>query len=292
MKTEQNFFVYVDYREDDGRPFYVGKGLEKRVKKERRNHLHTNIKNKHGIIRKVVFESRNEQEAFDKEVQLIGELQTYVHYGNGGANLTLGGEGGSGYKYTKEQSEKLSESSKKMWEDPEQRKKISESIKKAWEDPEAKKKLSESIKKKWEDPEHRNKTIKAINSLESIEKMRERSRKTWEDPEHRENISESMKKTWENPEHKERVSKRIKDHHSDPEFKKKQGEKMREILSDPEIREKISRITKEKLSDPEVRKKISEKVKLSAEKLTSEQRSERIRLGWETRRLKKLQQEV
>ena len=37
METEQNLFVYVDYREDDGRPFYVGKGLEKRVKKERRS---------------------------------------------------------------------------------------------------------------------------------------------------------------------------------------------------------------------------------------------------------------
>jgi hypothetical protein len=232
------------------------------VKKERRNPLHTNIKNKHGIIREVVFETHNEQEAFDKEIQLIGELQTHIDHGNGGANLTLGGEGSSGYKFTEEHREKMSELNKKMWEDPEIRAMIKE-----------KQRLG------WEDPEHR-------------EKKSELSKKMWEDPEHRENISESMKKTWENPEHKERVSKRIKDHHSDPEFKKKQGEKMREILSDPEIREKISRITKEKLSDPEVRKKISEKVKLSAEKLTSEQRSERIRLGWETRRLKKFQQEV
>jgi hypothetical protein len=67
---------------------------------------------------------------------------------------------------------------------------------------------------------------------------------------------------------------------------------MREVLGDPEIREKISKITKEKLSDPEIRKKISESRKKYLEKLTPEQRSERVRLSWETRRLKKLQQEV
>jgi hypothetical protein len=267
METEKIFYVYVDFRGDDEKPFYVGKGLEKRVKKERRNPLHTNIKNKHGIIREVVFETHNEQEAFDKEIQLIGELQTHIDHGNGGANLTLGGEGSSGYKFTEEHREKLSELRKKMWEDPEQRKKISESIRKALEDPEHREKMSELSKKMWEDPERREKVSKSM-------------KKALEDPEHRKKMSELSKKMWEDPKH------------SDPGFRKKYGEKMREILSDPEIREKISRITKEKLSDPEIRKKISEKVKLSAEKLTPEQRSERIRLGWETRRLKKLQQEV
>ena len=228
METEKKFYVYVDYREDDGKPFYVGKGLEKRVKKERRNPLHTNIKNKHGIIRKVVFESRNEQESLEKEIQLIGELQTHVDHGKGGANFTLGGEGVSGYKHSDEHKENVRKSNKK----------------------------------------------------------------NWEDPEHRKKMCESSKKMWEDPEHKKKVSQGIKDHYKDPEARKKQGEKMREVLSDPEIREKISRITKEKLSDPEIRKKMSEKVKLSAEKLTPEQRSERTRLGWETRRLKKLQQEV
>jgi hypothetical protein len=288
MEIEKKFYVYVDFRGDDGKPFYVGKGAEKRIKNLHRNPLHTNIKKKHGMVRKILFENLSENESFEREIQLIGELQTHIDHGNGGANLTLGGEGGSGYKFTNEQREKCSEASKKRWETPEYREKMRE----AMEDPEYREKMSESNKKKWEDPEHRNKTIKAINSLENIEKMRERSRKTWENPEHRKNVSESIKKTWEDPEHREKVSKLIKDHHNDPEFKKKQGEKIREVLSDPEIREKISRITKEKLSDPEVRKKISEKVKLSAEKLTSEQRSEKIRKGWETRRLKKLQQEI
>jgi hypothetical protein len=81
MENEKKFFVYVDYRKDDGKPFYVGKGITKRIKNLERNPLHANIKNKHGIIREIVFETHSEQESFEKEIQLIGELQTYVHYG-------------------------------------------------------------------------------------------------------------------------------------------------------------------------------------------------------------------
>ena len=236
METERKFYVYVDYREDDGKPFYVGKGTERRVKLEKRNPLHTNIKKKHGMVRKILFDNLSESESFEKEIQLIQELRTHIDFREGGANLTMGGEGISGYKFTKEQRKKL-----------------------------------------WDNPEHR-------------EKMRESLKKTWDNPEHRENISKSMEKTWQDLEHRLKVSNQIRDHHGNPEFRRKQGEKMREVLSNPEIRKKISEITKEKLSDPEIRGKISENVKLSLAKLTPEQRSERIKLGWETRRLKKLQQ--
>jgi hypothetical protein len=241
MENEKKFFVYVDFRGDDGKPFYVGKGMGKRIKLEKRNPLHTNIKKKHGIIREVVFETHDEQESFKKEIQLIQELQTHIDHGNGGANLTLGGDGTSGYKFTKEQKEKRSESTKKLWEDPEHREKL---------------------------------------------------KKVYKDPEFIEKRSELTKKLWEDPECREKISKGIKEHHNDPEFKKKQGEKMREVLGDPEIRKKIGMISKEKLSDPEIRKKMIENIKLGLSKLTSEQRSERVRLSWETRRLKKLQQEV
>ena len=296
MEIEKKFYVYVDFRGDDGKPFYVGKGTEGRVKDLERNVLHTNIKKKHGIIREVVFETNSEQESFENEIQLIQELQTHVDHGNGGANFTFGGEGGTGYKFTEEQKVKMSESHKKRWEDPESRIKKGKSSKKMWEDPEIREKISKSIKKYCEDPEHKEKRSEISKKMwedpEYRQNVSESCKKSWENPEYKEKMSEINKKMWENPEHREKVSERIKDHHSNPEFRKKQGKKMREVLSDPEIREKISKITKEKLSDPEVRKKISEKVKLSAEKLTSEQRSEKIRKGWETRRLKKLQQEI
>jgi len=210
METEKKFFVYVDYRKDDGKPFYVGKGMEGRVKNLERNELHSRIKNKYGIIREVVFETRSEQEAFDKEVQLIQELQTFAYLGKGGANLTLGGEGGSGYKHTEEYKEMMSETSKKYWEDPEHKEKLSESVKKQWEDPERiekmkkimgdpdyKKKMSESLKKRWENPEHQEKVKKAKDDPEFKEKMSKSVKKRWENPEYRKNISEKVKLTWE-----------------------------------------------------------------------------------------------
>lgn len=43
METEQKFYVYVDFREDDGRPFYVGKGSRARVKLEKKEILFTPI---------------------------------------------------------------------------------------------------------------------------------------------------------------------------------------------------------------------------------------------------------
>ena len=279
METEQKFYVYVDFREDDGRPFYVGKGSRARVKLEKkRNPLHTNIKNKHGMVRKILFETYSEQEAFQKEVELIQELKTHIDFGEGGANFTLGGDGTTGYKWNEEQREEQREACKKKWENPEYREKFSEARKKLWENPEyrekIREKISEASKRMWKDSEY-----KKFKS--------ESSKKLWENPEYREKTSEAIKKAWEDPDLKEKISEAIKQHHSDPEFRKKLGEKIREALSDPEIREKISRTTKEKLSDPEIRKKI----KLGISKLTPEQRSERIRKGWETRRLQKLQQE-
>jgi hypothetical protein len=227
MESEQKFFVYVDFREDDGRPFYVGKGNEGRVKDLQRNELHSRIKNKHGIIREVVFETHDEQESFEKEIQLIQELQTYVHHGKGGANLTLGGEGTSGCK-----REDLIKSNKKNWENPEYREKMCESSKKMWENPEHRKNISE--------------------------KLCESKKKMWEDPKYKEIVSETMKKMWE----------------------------------DPVQREKACKSMKKAWEDPEIRERRIEKMKLSVAKLSPEQRRERVKLGWETRRLKKLQQET
>jgi hypothetical protein len=211
MEAEKKFFVYVDFRGDDGKPFYVGKGTERRVQDLQRNELHSRIKNKHGIIREVVFETHSEQESFEKEIQLIGELQTHVNHGRGGANFTFGGEGISGYKFTEEQYESL----KKLWENPEHRASLSESKKKMWEDPEHR----EKIKKLWEDPERR-------------EKLSESLKKLWEDPEHKEKKSESSKKMWEDPE----IKKKIKEKLNDPEAKKKMCEYKKKLWEDPEFR--------------------------------------------------------
>lgn len=266
METEQKFFVYVDFKEDDGKPFYVGKGSEHRVKDLQRNIVHERIKRKHGMVRRILFETLSEQEAFQKEIQLIQELKTHIDFGEGGANFTLGGEGISGYKYSEEQREarkkkledpeyrkKLSELSKKMWEDPEH----IEKIKKKYEDPEYKEKMSESLKKLWEDPEHKEKIKKKREDPGYRKKLSEVRKKLWEDPEFKEKMSESCKRKWENPEFKEKMSDAIKQHYNDPEIKKKMSIEAKERNA----------------------------------KLTPEQRSERVKKSWETRKLRKLQQE-
>jgi hypothetical protein len=235
METEQKFFVYVDYREDDGKPFYVGKGSENRAKDLDRNQLHTNIKNKHGMVRKIVLETCSEQEAFEKEVELIQELKTYFYLGEGGANFTFGGEGPSGYKYSEEQNIKKSEVSKKRWEDPELREKMCKSMKNAHKDPEIKKKKSEASKKMWE--EHGDKRTL-----------------------HREKLNSSIKKGWEDPELRE---KRISN---------------------------LKNVAKSQWEDPEARELKIRGIKEAEKRKTPEQKIKELKKAWETRRLKKAQQ--
>lgn len=91
--------VYVDYTtEDVPRPFYVGKGKDRRIRLRDRNELHRRISEKYGLDRRVIFETDNEDEAFAKEIALIAEHKTCIYAGDDhwGANFTLGGEGQSG----------------------------------------------------------------------------------------------------------------------------------------------------------------------------------------------------
>ena len=67
-------YDYLDWtREPEPRVFYVGKGNYKRsfVKITRRNQKHTNVTNKYGQRREVVLGTKDEQFAFDIEIELI-----------------------------------------------------------------------------------------------------------------------------------------------------------------------------------------------------------------------------
>jgi hypothetical protein len=92
------WYVYVDYRADDGKPFYVGKGDIHRVARKVRNRHHKNVVAKHGLRRELVLETDDEQHSFHEEIRLIAELKTRDYYG--GCNYTDGGDGVSGFKQT------------------------------------------------------------------------------------------------------------------------------------------------------------------------------------------------
>ena len=99
-------YVYVDYRVDDGRPFYVGKGYENRTRDFRnRSHVWKGIATKHGVRREVVIGSLENEFVCQEEMRLIHELHTRVE--NGGANLTDGGEGSVGWHPSDETRAKI-----------------------------------------------------------------------------------------------------------------------------------------------------------------------------------------
>jgi hypothetical protein len=138
-----------------------------------RNIVHDRIVNKHGQQRRVELETDDETLALATEIRLIIEHRTYAHGGEGwwGANLTLGGDGTSGRKWTEEQRkaaskrrkgtrmpqsfvQRHSEVMKERWKDPAYRQKIMASrnenpYKVA---PELKAKLSSKATERWADP--------------------------------------------------------------------------------------------------------------------------------------------
>lgn len=82
-------YVYGHYKADTNELFYIGKGSGKRAwDKQKRNRYWKSVANKHGLIVKILEDNLSEEDAFEKEKQLIAEV--------GIANLTNILEGGEG----------------------------------------------------------------------------------------------------------------------------------------------------------------------------------------------------
>jgi len=100
-----NFYVYVHYRNDTLKPFYVGKGKGKRYKtKHNRNSYWKNIVNKVGFTPMIVENFITEEKSFELEKYYI------QHFGrNNLCNMTDGGEGSSGCIPNEKTRKKFSE---------------------------------------------------------------------------------------------------------------------------------------------------------------------------------------
>jgi len=86
--------------------FYVGKGKEQRAwTVQGRNEYWTKTYKKHGLTVEIVFDSLTEDEAFQCEIDTILEFE---YFGAKLCNMTSGGEGTSGYKFSEEAKHKMS----------------------------------------------------------------------------------------------------------------------------------------------------------------------------------------
>jgi hypothetical protein len=141
---ENNCYVYIHYRNDNNKPFYVGKGKGKRYnsKKDRNQHW-KNIVNKVGYTSRIIENFLTEEKSFEFEkyyIQLIGRKNL--------CNYTDGGEGISGLKHSEETKKKIGEKSKGRKHSEEHKKKMSKSKKGKKHSELTKKKMSKSKKGK------------------------------------------------------------------------------------------------------------------------------------------------
>lgn len=112
---ERVFFVYVDHTLTEDRAFYVGKGVWDRVRRNERGKVWKAFVRKHGWVRethrRVVIATKDEAYAFEQEIRLIAELGTFTEWG---ANLTEGGDGSSGYRWSEAARERVSGANHRM----------------------------------------------------------------------------------------------------------------------------------------------------------------------------------
>lgn len=155
---QPHFYVYVLAR-PNGKPFYVGKGVGRRVYRHEEEARSGCPCHKCSVIRKIwkqggevqrytVFTTDNEQEAFAYEIELI------ALYGRGNlTNHTDGGEGAS--NPSPEYRQKLSEAQKRMGISLERRASMLDGIRKAWASLELKMRRSKTMRAHYQMPENR-----------------------------------------------------------------------------------------------------------------------------------------
>jgi NUMOD3 motif len=133
MNAASPFYVYAFFR-PDGTPCYVGKGKGQRLRHDgnRNQHLMRIIRNAKSagtpIIRMKLAENLTDPQAIQLEKDLI-RLVGRVANGGPLVNLTDGGDGASGYRYTDEQREQARQRRKNFQHSDESRAAISAALK-------------------------------------------------------------------------------------------------------------------------------------------------------------------
>jgi len=244
------FYVYCLFRLD-GRPCYIGKGKGDRFTyhfkpKERRNpHLVSIIEKAGGALPVVLLHSGlDERTAFEYEKIFITTIGRELR-GGPLVNLTDGGEGTAGVKFTAESRERVRQVVKAQWGDPEVKSERLRKQKKITS--ETKEKIRAAMLAHYSDPKSREK-LRAAQSFRGSEefktKLRARFAELKEDPAWREKSkaarSAAQQAVWRDPEVRARRATGAKD----PGYRATQSEAAKKRWEDPEFRaQMVGKIT-------------------------------------------------
>jgi len=162
-------------------------------------------------------------------------------------NMTDGGDGSQGYRWTDEQQERHRETCRRLWDNPEYVAAMRASLENhdwSYLDDEFKRNLSERMKEHWADPEWRAMMKEALKKRSTDE--------------FRAKLSKASKKKWATPGFKERVIAGLREYWADPEHKEQHRKRMRKAMTD-EVKAHISEGVRRRWEDPEQRRLAAER---------------------------------
>lgn len=308
MQKPGKFYVYVylDPRPGKGlQPIYVGKGTvdldrasyhwERRCVNPFLQSVLDKIRTA-GLVPQITIAAymEDEDEAFAMERDLIAQYGRRDLRTGSLCNLTEGGQGTAGLKYSEERLRKKRE----QCSTPEWREMMTQIIKQAWQNPEHRARILESQNKLKADPAHRAKLRAAIlkSRTEQVRnKISVAMRTNWESddyrakqaasraeaharPEEKARKSEASKKLW--TEHRDKISLAIRTAKSTPERRAEASKKSRayyeneearkaageysKAYNTPEVRAAKAELLRQRWADPEFRAKMLAKRKSKA----------------------------
>jgi len=308
MQQPGKFYVYVylDPRPGKGlQPIYVGKGTvdldrasyhwERRCVNPFLQRVLDKIRAA-GLVPQITIAAymEDEEEAFSMERDLIAQYGRRDLRTGSLCNLTEGGQGTAGLKYSEERLRKARE----QFSTPEWRQMMSQIALNAWANPEIKAERVARIRQTAADPAHRAKLRAAILKSRT-EEVRNRisvvMREAWQSdeyrakqaasraeaharPEEKTRKSEATKRLWtqkgdsirlaikaakSTPERRAEASKKSKAYYENEEARKAAGEYSR-AYNTPEVRAAKAELLKQRWADPEFRAKMLAKRKPKA----------------------------
>lgn len=148
-----------------------------------------------------------EEELSKKEIYYIAQFDTFKN----GYNLTIGGEGTRGYKFTDEQL--------RYRQTEEFRKTMTEIIRKRSSNPEYREKMSKTLKEKYSNPEYREKMCKILEEIRNRPEYRAK----------RSELSRGKNNPMYGKKHSEETRKKISEAHKGRKLSEEQKAKLSEI---------------------------------------------------------------